>query len=196
MQVRADDARLVRRRQHDRAGAVAEQHAGAAVGPVDEARQAFDADHERALRLAEADVLVGDRERVDETAAGGLERERRAAVDVEALLQQRAGVREDQVGRGRADDDEVDVGRRHAGGLQRASCRVLGQRGTRFVRGRDVAPLDAGARADPLVGGVDRLLEILVREDLFRQVAAGAGDARIAVHGGGRRPRDGARPHS
>jgi hypothetical protein len=36
---------------------------------------------------------------------------------------------------------------------------------------------DARARGDPLVGRFDDLLEIGVGDDLFRQVAAGAGDA-------------------
>ena len=43
--------------------------------------------------------------------------------------------------------------------------------------GGDVPPLDAGTRADPLVGGIHRLLEIEVRDDLLRQVGARAGDA-------------------
>jgi hypothetical protein len=155
MQVRGDDARLVGRREHDRARAVAEEHAGSAVGPVHDAAQALDADHERAARLAEAHELVGHRERVDEAAAGRLQRKGRAAVDAEPLLQQRPGVGEDAVGRGGADDDEVDVRRRHARGTQRAARRVLGEDGARFVRRRDVAPLDPGARADPLVAGLD-----------------------------------------
>jgi hypothetical protein len=44
------------------------------------------------------------------------------------------------------------------------------------VRGA-AALADARARGDPLVAGVDELLEIGVGDDLFRQVAAGAGDA-------------------
>ena len=43
------DARLVAGDQHDRAGAVAEQHAGAAVVPVEDAREHFGADHQRVL---------------------------------------------------------------------------------------------------------------------------------------------------
>jgi hypothetical protein len=40
------------------------------------------------------------------------------------------------------------------------------------------APLaDAGARGNPFVGRLDEFLEIGVGDDLFRQVAAGAGDA-------------------
>jgi hypothetical protein len=47
----------------------------------------------------------------------------------------------------------------------------------RLAVGGAAALADAGARGDPLVGGVDELLEIGVGDDPFRQVAAGAGDA-------------------
>ena len=49
--------------QHDRAGAVAEQHAGAAVVPVEDARKGLRADHERGARLAHLHEIVGHRER-------------------------------------------------------------------------------------------------------------------------------------
>jgi len=43
--------------------------------------------------------------------------------------------------------------------------------------GRATTLADARARGDPLVGRFDDLLEIGVGDDLFRQVAAGAGNA-------------------
>ena len=42
--------------------------------------------------------------------------------------------------------------------------------------GGDVAALDAGTRTDPLVGGIHGLLEVEVRDDLFRQVRTRTGD--------------------
>ncbi len=42
---------------------------------------------------------------------------------------------------------------------------------------RDVTTLDAGARLDPLVRGVDHRLEFGVRQDALGQIAAGARDA-------------------
>jgi hypothetical protein len=47
----------------------------------------------------------------------------------------------------------------------------------RFAIRRAAALADAGARGDPLVAGVDELLEVGVGDDFFRQIAAGAGDA-------------------
>jgi hypothetical protein len=49
----------------------------------------------------------------------------------------------------------------------------------RFAVGGAAPLADAGPRGDPLVGRVDDFLEIGVGDDLFRQVAAGAGDARV-----------------
>ena len=59
-------AGLLLRLEHDRAGAVAEQHAGAAIGPVEDAREGLRADHQRALVHARAQQSVGGREREDE----------------------------------------------------------------------------------------------------------------------------------
>jgi hypothetical protein len=47
----------------------------------------------------------------------------------------------------------------------------------RLAVGGAAALADARARGDPLVRRVDGLFEIGVGDDLFRQVAAGAGDA-------------------
>ena len=71
-------ARLLLRLQHDGAGAVAEQHAGAAVVPVENARECLGADHQRALEGAGAQQVVGGREREDEAGAHRLQIERRA----------------------------------------------------------------------------------------------------------------------
>ena len=44
--------RLLLRVEHDGAGAIAEQHAGGAVVPVEDARKRLRADHQRALEAA------------------------------------------------------------------------------------------------------------------------------------------------
>ena len=59
-------ARLRLRLQHDRAGAIAEQHAGATVVPVQNPRKCLGADYQRALEGARAQEIVGGRERKDE----------------------------------------------------------------------------------------------------------------------------------
>jgi hypothetical protein len=55
--------------------------------------------------------------------------------------------------------------------------RIEGQVAGGLAVGGAAALADAGARGNPFVGGVDDFFEIGVGDDLFRQVAAGAGDA-------------------
>jgi len=55
--------------------------------------------------------------------------------------------------------------------------RVEGKIAGRLAVGGAPALADARTRGDPFVGGFDDLLEIGVGDDLFRQIAAGAGDA-------------------
>ena len=58
--------------QHHRAGAVAEQHAGGAVGPVQQPAHAFGADQKNGAGLAAADEIVGHRQAIDEAGANRL----------------------------------------------------------------------------------------------------------------------------
>ena len=58
--------------QHQGAGTVAEQHAGAAILPIENARERLCADHQGALRLAALDEVVGDVRRIDEARADRL----------------------------------------------------------------------------------------------------------------------------
>ena len=47
--------------EHDRAGTVAEQHAGRAVAPIDDARERLGSDHQRALEGSALEQAVRDR---------------------------------------------------------------------------------------------------------------------------------------
>src|SRR3981081_4174927 len=68
------------------AGPVAEQHAGAAVLPVEYPRKRLRPDHERALERTAAQKIVGRGEREHEARAYRLQIERRALVDAELVL--------------------------------------------------------------------------------------------------------------
>ena len=113
----AQDVRLVvgRRRQHHRAGAVAEQHAGGAVLVVDDARHDVGADDERVVVRAARDHLQADRQREGEARAGRAQVEAPRVHRADLVLQQAGGAREHHVGRRGADDDEADVGRGEPG---------------------------------------------------------------------------------
>ena len=91
MQPRRQDARRIGRFQHDRAGAVAEQHAGGAIVPVENPGKRLGADHQRAAMRAAADQRVGQRHRVDESTAHCLHVEGGGAMVAEPRLHQARG---------------------------------------------------------------------------------------------------------
>ena len=169
MQVRGDDAGFFIGREQHGAGAIAEQDGRAAIVRISDLRERLGADHQRALRLAGPDEFVRHRQRIDETAAGRLAAERGHA----AATEPRAG----------ADDDQVDIFGVAAGGFERRAGGVLGHVYRGFAGRHDVAPFDAGALADPRIGGIHAPLEIEIRDHARGQVTTSARDSR--VHGGG-----------
>src|SRR6185437_6324955 len=72
VQARGKDAGLVGGFEHHRARAVAEQHAGLALAPVDHAGEGFGAHDQRAFHLPGAHEVVGDAQRVHEAGARGV----------------------------------------------------------------------------------------------------------------------------
>ena len=106
--------------------------------------------------------------RVDEARADRLDVEGDADRRAQLALHDGGGGREGQVRRGGGDDDQVDVGGRAAGGVQGALGGLDRQVARRLVVAARVALLDAGALADPLVGGVDDLGQVVVGDDLVR----------------------------
>ena len=146
-----------RKIDHRGAGAVAEEHAGAAVVPVEDARGGLGADHQRARRELVLEEAVGGGNGIDEARADRLEVERGAVVHAELLLNHRGGGGEGEVGRRGRDDDEVDVGDGDAGGRHRLLRGFDREIGGDFAFGGEVALADAGALDDPFVGGVDEL---------------------------------------
>ena len=158
-------ARLRLRLQHHGAGAVAEQHAGAAVVPVEDAREGLGADHQRALEGAGAQELVGGRQREDEARADRLQVERRAMGDAEAVLHRHrgggkvlSGVEVASTIRSIDCASTCGIGERGARGMQR-------EIGGELAGGGDMALADAGALHDPFVGGVDRLCQFGIGEN-------------------------------
>src|SRR5699024_5977303 len=79
------------------------------------------------------------------------------------------------VGAGR-DDHLRDLGGLEAGVGQGGTARERGEIGDVLLLGGDAAGFDAGALADPLVAGLDQLLEVVVRHDLLGAVVPGPDD--------------------
>ena len=157
------------------AGAVSEEDARRAVGPVEDARQALRADDERLLVGIEVHEPARLLKRVDEPCARGLEVERTGVDAAEHVLHDAGSGREWRVvRRGRRKDDKPDFLWRDAGHLKRGLCRLRGHRRSRLPFLRNVPCVDARVGVYPLVARVERSCYVVVRDDLRRQVAAGS----------------------
>ena len=98
--------------QHHRPCPVAEQHAGGAVGPVDDTRKRLGPDDQRGFRLAQPDEVVGDAQPVDEAGTDRLHVEGGAAGHAERGLDPGGGGGKGLVrGRG-GENDDVEIGGR------------------------------------------------------------------------------------
>ena len=168
--------------QRQGAGAVAEQHAGAAVLPVENAREGLGADHQRGARLAEPQRIVGRRQRKDKPGADRLYVKGGAAVHAEPRLHLGRGRREGVVrGRG-GEDDQIEVAGAHPrigeGAFGGAHREVRGQ----LALGRHPPLADPGALADPFVGGVETRGKVAIGDNALGQIAADADDLRTQYH--------------
>ena len=161
----------LRRLEHDRARAVAEEDAGRAVRPVDVAGQDLAADDEDVLGLARLDEAVGDVEAVEEAGARRGEVRRRGLRRAEVALHEARRRREEHVARDRPDEDHVEVFGPHVSALQRELGRLRAEVRELLPVRDDVPLLDPGAARDPLVGGVDELLEVRVAQDFLGTAA-------------------------
>ncbi len=81
----------------------------------------------------------------------------------------------------RGDDDQINLVGGDAGHFHRALGGLGGEVGGEFVRGGDAAFLDAGARGDPFVRGLDHFFKFGVGQDFFRHIRADAGDGAGAA---------------
>ena len=120
------------------------------------------------------DQRVGLGEREDEAGADRLDVEGEAAAHADRALHLDRGRGEGLVGRRGGDDQRVDVGAGQPGVGERGAGGGDGEVGGRLALGGEVAPLDAGAGADPLVGGVEGRGELGVLDDARGQVVAAA----------------------
>ena len=144
--------------EEDGAGAVAEEDAGGAVGPIHDAGEFLGTDDEGATIGAGAHHVLGDLERVDEAGAGRGDVEAGdVAAQAELGLQEAGRGREGDVRRHRGDDEQVDVGRRQAGALQGLGGGLGAEVRRILARAGDPALADAGAGLDPFVRRIHHL---------------------------------------
>ena len=166
--------RLLLRLEHDGAGPVAEQHAGGAVVPVEDARKRLGADHQRALvACRRASKPSARRQRIDEAGADRLQIEGGAVGDAETGLHRHRGRREGVVGRRGRQHDQIDrsaASTPASASAARAAC-IARSEVISPSRG-DMALADAGALHNPFVGGIDHARQFGVGDDARGQIAA------------------------
>ena len=145
------DAGFVGCAEHHGAGAVAEQHAGAAVGPVHDAAEHISTDDQSFFGHTAFNVSIGSGDGIHKAGTHGLHIKRGAAADTELLLHDGGSGRELHIGRGSGHDNQINFSGIHTGGFQRISCGGHSQVAAFFVVGGDMAVFDAGTGGNPLV---------------------------------------------
>ena len=167
--------RVVGQPQHGSTGAIAEQDAGVAILPVDEARQHFDPAEQDAPVLTAAQKAFRHGEAIQKAAAGRRQIERRTARRRAHLaLHEHRARGQRHIGADRRADYAVDL----PGGDPGRGARAL-PRGRRQIRGRltgsdDPPGADAGALADPGIRGINLFTQIFVGQLALGNGAAGA----------------------
>ena len=162
-------------KQHG-ARAVAEQNARRAVPIVENCGHHVAAeDHDFFVR-PRTDELRADRERIRKPRARGGKVETPGALRADAALHQARGCGKKHVRRNTGQDNQVDVRRIRFGLCEQRFRSFRGQMRTGHAFFHDVALADAGARANPLVAGLDDFLEIRVGHHFRRNVAGNARD--------------------
>ena len=166
--------------EQDGAGAVPEEDAGGAVGPVDDARHALDADHKGAAHgvarppgcVGGGHHALGGDQPVDAAGAGGVEVEGHGVGQAKAGLDERRLARDEGIAGESHADDEVDAcgldgaGGRKPGAPFPAKGPTAGggcQVGGRFAGGNG-SRVNARARHNPFVRCVDDAGQSMVRD--------------------------------
>ena len=112
--VGANDAvRAAAMPQNGRAGAVAEKHAGVAIGPVGDRGQLLRADDEHGVVGVRGDELLRDFDAEKKAGARRRDVETGGIGRADLLLHETGGGREKHVRRGRGDEDQIDFFRRN-----------------------------------------------------------------------------------
>ena len=173
-----------RRVQHHRAGAVAEQHAGAAVVPVEDAREGLGADHQRGARLPERGS------KLSATASAKMKPEHTACTSkaaprchAELRLDLGRGRREGLVGGRGREHDQVEVAAAHARRAASAALRPRRRRGRRSARPSAAMwrwPMPVRWRIHSSEVS-SRLRQLVVGDDPLRQIGAAADDLRAQI---------------
>ncbi len=170
-------AAVLGRLEHDRAGAVTEEHRHGAVVPVHPPRQVLGSDEQDPLRACR-EQAPGEPQAVHEAAARRVEVDRRA-LGTEGVLDERRGRGDQAVRRRRGEEDRVDRAWLDVGPVERGP---RGGKAERRGAAADTSLPDAGPLGDPLVGRVQGARQLVVGHHPVGQPHAPAGHSE-ARHG-------------
>src|SRR5450432_3836562 len=162
--------------QDDGARTVAEQNAGGAVGVVEDGSHHIRADHQNFLVRAGGYELRSGLQGEDKSRAGGREIEAPTALCSQLVLHQAGGGREEHVGRDCGHHDGLDFAGVDSALRQSAPGSFGGQIAGSYTFVHDVAFANAGARQDPLVGGLHDFFEVPIGQDSGRDIGSQGGD--------------------
>ena len=166
------DVRILGWREDHRPGRIAEENAGIAVGIIRDASQCFRANHEDVFCRPGSYELLTDTQGVDEAGTGGRNVERGNGPAAKIGLNQIGRRRAHHVRRDRGTDDQIDVLRRDSRNGQGFPGRFRSHRGRRIGRADDPPFANAGPRANPFVGRIERRREFIVRHDAVGHATA------------------------
>src|SRR6267142_3255637 len=130
--------------KHDSASAIAKQHTGAAVAPVENSGECLGADHQRALERAGTKEIVRGGEREDKPRTYRLQVEGNTMVDAERVLDLDRGGGKGVVRRRGREHDQVDRLRIDPGIGNGGACGMDRQMRGELAFGGNMALPDAG----------------------------------------------------
>jgi hypothetical protein len=110
--------------------------------------------------------LIRNAEREDKPRTGCLHIKSGAIPDFQPMLQQTRRTGKHAIGRTRAHDDEIQGIRFQSSGVERLPCGGFRHAGGRFMLGRYPTLAYARPFDDPLIIGLDRPGDFLVRQNL------------------------------
>ena len=137
--------------QHDSASAIAKQHAGATIFPIEDPTEGFRSDHQCLVGASAANHVVGDCHCIEKAGAHRLHIKGDAVGNAEIGLDDGCRGREGLVGRRCGEHDQVDIGGINAGCFQRAFRSTGSQAGRRFAVIGNMPAMDAGTLDNPFV---------------------------------------------
>ena len=166
-------------------GTITEQDTCAAVRPVDEGRKRFRANNKGVLELTAANHSVGYSEGVRKSGACGGNVKTGGLLSADLLLHNTGRRRKQHVWCDGGHDDQFELVRLYAGLCNRIlgglTCEITGG----HVLFNDTPFADACTRANPLIRGVNDLLQVKIGDNLWRKEGSETGDSasRLQTHG-------------